>query len=201
MSSPAFNPSVELNFALPGDFTFTLGTWWDVNSKNGGNSSPLGSRIQEVDVYYGLSYSFDKLEVGLTYQNWIYDAETEDVLDLSFSYDTFLSPSLTIHHRLNGGETGTVIDLGISHDLELGPVSLSFPLNVGFFLDDDYYFPGGDDGFGYGSLGVAASLGLGEALGGWTLNASLTYYITDGDVTGNSRNDFLTAGIGVSVDF
>ena len=33
-----FNPMLELAFALPNDFTFTLGSWADVNDKGNGGS-------------------------------------------------------------------------------------------------------------------------------------------------------------------
>ncbi len=208
MSEPTFNPSLELSFALPADLTLTLGTWWDVNSKGGGNSSPLGGRIQEIDVWTGLSYTWDKLTMGVTYQAWMYGSDTEDILDVSFAYDTFLSPSLTIHNRLDegasGGTTGTILVLGLEHGFELGPVSLAIPLNVAYFLDDDFHPASTDDGFGYVSIGLAASVPLAftEPLGGWTLNGGLTYYMTDDDVVANARqDDFLTASIGVSVDF
>ncbi len=208
MSEPTFNPNLELSFALPADLAFTLGTWWDVNSKAGGNSSPLGGRIQEIDVYYGLSYTYDAFSVGVTYQNWMYASDTEDILDIKFAYDTFLSPSLTIHHRLDegasGGNTGTVLVLGLSHNLELGPVILSFPFNIAYFLEDDFHPTSTDEGFGYASFGVATSIPLAftESIGGWSLNAGLAYYITDDDVIGNPRkDDFLTASIGVSVAF
>jgi hypothetical protein len=207
MSSPTFNPSLELNFALPADLTFTLGTWWDVNSKAGGDSSPLGGRIQEVDVYYGLSYTANAFTFGVTYQNWMYGGQTEDILDFTLGIDTFLSPSLTVHQRLDegasGGNTGTVLVLGVSHDIALGPVTVSIPLNVAYFLKDDFHFTGADDGFGYGSIGLNTSIPLAftEAYGGWSLNGGLTYYVTSDSVVGNSKDNFLTASLGVSVDF
>lgn len=214
MSDPTFNPMIELAFALPADFTLTLGTWWDVNSKLGGNSSPLGGRIQEVDVWAGLSYTYDKFTVGVTYQNWMYGSDTEDILDIKFAYDTFLSPSLTIHNRLDQGaafgDEGMVLVLGLSHTIEAGPLSISFPLNIAYFVDDDFHNPafagGADSGFGFVSIGVAASLPLtpyiGDAYGDWALNSGLTYYFTDdGVIPNNPQDDFLTASIGLSVAF
>ncbi len=237
MSDPTFNPMIELAFALPNDFTFTLGTWWDVNSKI---DSSIGGRIQEVDVWAGLSYTYDKFTVGLTYQAWMYGSDTEDILDLKFAYDTFLSPSLTIHQRLDQGaavgDEGTVIVLGLSHTIEAGPMSISFPINIAYFPTDGYHQnpvaatpfvpavppsfgdPGSpaipaaaaieeaDSGFGYVSVGVAASLPLtpyiGEAFGDWALNGHLTYYFTDDDVIPNNPKDnSLTAGIGLSLAF
>ncbi len=206
-SEPAFNPSLELTWALTDSLSFSLGTWWDVNSKAGSNSSPIGGRIQEIDVWYGLSYSAGDFTVGLVYNQWFYGSETEDTVDLSFSYDTFLSPSLTIHHRFDpgasGGDNGTVFVLGLGYDIEAGPVTISFPFNLAYFASDDFH--GGDSGLGYGSIGVAASIPLSfidESFGEWSLNAGLTYYVTDQDVIpGNIEGDFFTANIGVSCSF
>lgn len=211
MSDPTFNPMLELAFALPADFTLTLGTWWDVNSKI---NSAIGGRLQEVDVWTGLSYTYDKFTVSATYQAWMYGSDTENILDFKFAYDTFLSPSLTIHQRLDQGaalgDEGTILVLGLSHGIEAGPVSISFPVNIAYFLTDDFHNPfvagGADDGFGYFSLGVSASLPLspyiGEAYGDWTLNGGLTYFITDDDVIPNNPQDsFLTANLGLSMSF
>ena len=140
LSDPTFNPMLELAFALPADFTLTLGTWWDVNSKV---DSAIGGRIQEVDVWAGLSYSIDKLTVSVTYQAWMYASDTEDILDVKFAYDTFLSPSLTIHQRLDQGaaigDEGTVLVLGLSHSMDVGPVSFSFPFNIAYFATDGFH--------------------------------------------------------------
>jgi len=223
MGDPTFNPSVEVTWELPAGFTFSLGTWWDVNSKGGGNSSPLGGRIQEVDVWAGVGYTIGDFTTKVTYQNWMYNGDTEDILDITFSYDCFLSPSLTIHNRLDAGgagpdgdipgtgDEGTILVAGISYGFDAGPVSISFPLNVAYFLDDGFHSVDpatgdeADSGFGYGSIGVAASLPLSfidDAYGEWTLNANLTYYVTSTDVIpANPRGDFLTAGLGVAVAF
>lgn len=215
MGEPTFNPSFELAIQLPAGFTATLGTWWDVNSKGGSDSSPLGGRIQEVDVWAGLAYKVGDFTTKLTYQNWMYAGGTEDVLDLAFSYDTFLSPSLTIHHRLDTGgvagslagpgDEGTILVLGLSHSIEAGPVTVSFPFNVAYFLTDDFHAPDADTGFGYGSIGVTASMPLefiSDAYGDWSIHAGLTYYVTSSDVIpGNVKGDFLTANLGMTIAF
>lgn len=220
MSEPTFNPSLEIALKLPAGFTATVGTWWDVNSKGGSDSSPLGGRIQEVDVWVGLAYSIGDFTTKLTYQNWMYGGGTEDILDLSFSYATFLNPSLTIHHRLetggvagsfqadgtfDPGDEGTVLVLGLSHSIEAGPVTIAFPLNIAYFVNDDYHAVGADNGFGYGSIGVTATLPLSfipEAYGEWNLHGGLTYYVTDQEIIPNNpRGDFFTANIGVGISF
>ena len=212
VSDMGFNPMIELAFKLPAGFTATLGTWWDVNSK--GDSSTafgnIGGQLREVDVWTGLAYTYDKFTVGVTFQDWLYNSATEEILDVKFSYSGFLSPSLTIHNRLgaggSGGEEGTVLVLGVSHSIEAGPATISFPVNVAYFLQDDYHPASTDDGFGFASVGIGASLPLtpymGGALGEWTLNAGLAYYFTDDQVINNANGDnFLTTSIGLSLAF
>lgn len=211
MSDLAFNPSLEYSFDLPADFTLTLGTWWDVNSgKDTGVDPLIGGNIQEIDLWAGLSYSIDKFTVGVTYQAWIYAGTTEDILDVKLAYDTFLSPSLTFHNRLNEnfgvyGDSGTVAVLGLSHTFELGPVSLSTPLNFAYNLNENFNGLGSDDGYAYTSLGLQAAYPLeflGDCYGEWSLLAGLTYYLTEDDVIpGNPTDEFLTYNFGLSASF
>ncbi|MCB1133927.1 MAG: hypothetical protein KDN05_22605 [Verrucomicrobiae bacterium] len=203
-----FNPMLELAFALPNDFTFTLGSWADVNDK--GNGGSLGGDLREVDIWAGLSYTYEKFTVGVTAQNWLYGSASEEILDVKFSYDCLLSPSLTIHNRLgagaSGGDEGTILVLGLSHSVEAGPVTVSFPFNVAYFATDEFHGAGNDDGFGYCSIGVGASLPLTPYIGGsfgeWDLHGGLTYYFTDDDIiSNNDHNDFLTASLGLGLSF
>ena len=205
-----FNTSLELTWALPGNFTAILGTWWDVNGKV---PSAIGGKLQEIDVWAGLGYKVGDLSITGLYQNWIYGSANEQIVDIKFAYDCFLSPSLVVHNRVDpgasGGNNGTILVAGISHSVEAGPVTFSFPLNIAYFLDDDFHPASTDSGLGYGSLGVTATYGLkflGEDYGAWNLHAGLTYYVTDSDVVANSDagrpdNDFLTANIGIGCAF
>lgn len=206
LDAGTFNPSIELTWQLPGNFSAIIGTWWDVN---GNAYSSIGGNIQEIDVWGGLSYTYGDFSITALYQGWIYGSETEEVLDIKLAYDTFLSPSLTIHNRLDpgasGGNNGTVLVFGLSHSIELGPVEVSFPLNIAYFLEDDFHATSTDSGFGFGSIGVTATLPLSfisEDYGSWNLHAGLTYYITSDDVVGNPvDDDFLTANIGIGCSF
>jgi hypothetical protein len=210
LEGPTFNPSLELVWGLPADFSLILGTWWDVNGKV---PSAIGGKLQEIDVWAGLGYKVGDLSITALYQNWIYGSANEQIVDLKFAYDCFLSPSLVIHNRVDegasGGSNGTVIVAGVSHSVEAGPVTFSFPLNVAFFADDDFHPGSVDSGLGYGSLGVNATLPLtflGDSAGEWNLHGGFTYYLTDSDVVGNTRagrpdNDFLTANIGIGCAF
>jgi len=205
-----FNPSLSLTWALPGNFTATLGTWMDVNSKA---VSRIGGSLQEVDVWAGLGYSIGDFKISTLYQNWIYGGANEEIFDIKFSYNCLLSPSLTIHNRMDpgasGGNNGTVLVAGVSHSVKAGPVTFAFPFNLAYFVDDDFHPASTDSGLGYGSLGVTATYGLtflGDAYGAWNIHGGLTYFVTDSDVVANSDagrpdNDFLTANIGIGCAF
>jgi hypothetical protein len=205
-----FNPALELTWGLPANFSLIMGTWWDVNGKV---PSAIGGKLQEIDVWAGLGYSVGDLSITALYQNWIYGSANEQIVDLKFAYDCFLSPSIVIHNRVDpgasGGSNGTIIVAGVSHSIDAGPVSFSFPLNVAYFLDDDFHPASTDSGLGYGSLGINATLPLtflGDSRGEWNLHGGFTYYVTDSDVVANSDagrpdNDFLTANIGIGCAF
>lgn len=197
-----FNPSLELSWALPGDTSFILGTWWDVNDNAVSN---IGRTIQEIDVWAGLSKSFGAVEATLLYQQWYYASDTEQIIDLILGLDAPFSPSLTIHGRpeagASGGDEGIVTVLGAGYDFEAGPLSLSIPVAAAFATDG---FHGGDGGFAYTSIGLQASYPLPIAVeyGEWSLDAGITFYYTDDSVIPNNPDDaFLTGNIGISCSF
>ncbi len=209
-----FNPSLEFSFKLPENFVLTAGTWWDVNTKAPqGFDAPLGAKIQEIDLWTGLAWTYDKFTIGGTYQGWIYGGSTEQIADLKLSYDCLLSPSLTWHNRLtegaSGGDTGSLLVLGLSHTFELGPVSLSTPVNFAYVLSEDYNrsqaFGGSGNDYAYTSVGLQAAYPLefmGDCYGEWSLIAGATYYWTSGSVIPNNpTNKFLTYNFGLSAAF
>jgi len=203
--SVLFNPSLSIDVDLGGGFTFNMGTWWDVNDQA---VSSIGGQIQEVDIWAGVSYATGIFSVGLTYQQWIYAGQTEEIVDLSFGLDTFLSPSLTIHGRTDagasGGKTGAVGVLGVSHSVSAGPVGIDFPVSVAF-ASDGFHAGGGSAGYAFASAGVQASMPLSfisAAYGDWALNAGITYYNTSTSaIPGNPTDNFVTGNLGVSISF
>lgn len=195
-----FQPSLELSIALGNNVSWIVGTWWDVNDNAPSN---IAKRIQEVDVWTGLSYTLDKWSFKLLYQAWMYADETEEIVDLTIGYKTFLNPSITIHGRLNqgaaGGDEGVFFVLSGSEGFSAGPVSFSFPISVAFATSD---YHGGDGGFAYASLGANASIPLPFLPGSWTANAGVTGYYTEPDVIpGNVEDTFITGNFGVTLSF
>lgn len=209
-SEDTLNPYFELNWAM-GDFNVFAGTWWDVNDNA---ASPLGSTLQEVDVWVGANYTIEGFTVGVTVQDWIYGGQTETILDLSVGYDDSelwggdfaLNPGFVAHHSTNAtGGSGWAYVLSVepgmtaveSDDFTL---DLSFPVAIGYG-DSDFY---AEDGIGFVTVGVAASVPLtfiDSAYGDWAANAGLAYYNTPDDKTGNPDENFVVANVGVSVAF
>jgi len=203
-SDGLFNPSLELAWAVSDSTSIVLGTWWDINDNA---VSDIGGRIQEIDVWTGISHDFGGWSATLLYQAWMFGGGTEQIVDLILGLDAPFSPSLTIHGRLDegasGGDTGVVGVLGA--DLwsgELGAVSVGLPLAAAFATDG---FHGGDGGFAYASGGISVSTPLDfirPEFGAWDLHAGVTAYYTDNAVIPSNPDDFFVTGsIGVGVSF
>ena len=201
-SDSLFNPSLELKFALPSDAYLVVGTWWDVN---GNIPSSFGGRLQEVDVWAGVGKDFGFIEAKLLYQQWIYAADTEHIVDLVLGFEAPLNPSFTIHYRPDQGaafgDEGFFFVGGIAPGFDVGPVAISVPVNVGVATD---LYHGGDGGYGYASAGIQASypLPVPDSFGAWSLTAGYTYYHTSEDVIPNNpADDFFTGSAGISIAF
>lgn len=204
LSDALFNPSLELVFQMTENVSFILGTWWDVNDNA---ISDIGGSIQEIDVWAGIGFGLGPVDVTLLYQEWLYGGESERIIDVILALpDVFLSPTLTLHNRVNegasGGDNGLVAVLGVEYGFELGAVDFAIPANIAAATDE---FHGGDSGFAYASIGLNATVPLTfvkEELGAWNLHGGFTYFYTDDDVIpGNPDDSFLTANFGIGIDF
>jgi hypothetical protein len=199
---PLFHPSLELTKAVTEEFKLILGTWWDVNDQV---TSSIGNRIQEVDVWFGGSYTTGALTTTALYQNWMYGGKNEQALELKFAVDTFLKPSLLIHQRLpTGYEGGTVVVLGAAYDFKAGPVSFSVPAAVSFTTAD--YWTKGDSGIGFGSLGLTASVPTEFVAKGASFSVGVTGYVTNDDVITYNKgakmnSNFVNLNAGINIPF
>lgn len=210
------NPYAELSFALPADFSVTFGTWWDVNDNA---VSGIGGDLQEVDVYLGLGWSYDRFSAGLTYQEWYYGGGVERILDVTVGFDDSdllidgfaFSPYIVFHNRVGdrglGLKTGTVFVLGVEPAftvLDTGNITVDLAIPVAIGLATDGYH-GGQGGLAYVTIGAQASMPLSfiipEGYGDWALSAGVNYYHTPSNVTTNADEDFITGNVGISVAF
>ncbi|MEO0514242.1 MAG: hypothetical protein AAF086_02965 [Planctomycetota bacterium] len=213
--SETFNPYAEVSIDFD-TFSFTLGAWGDINDNA---ESGLGGDVQEIDVYAGIGFGVDKFSFGVTYQEWFYASQSEDILDISIGFDDTglisddfaLSPAVTIHNRVSGDglEEGTIIVFGVEPgftilDSEAYTIDMSIPVNVAWVLDDEYFIADGDDGLGFVSVGAAFGMPLDmipSEYGAWALNAGVTLYITEDEVYNNPDDTFLVYNLGLSLAF
>lgn len=202
----------DFNIAAAEGFNINFGVWFDINDNV---VSSLGGNIQEVDWYFGGSYTFGTVTMGATYQEWNYAGDEEKVLDLALSLDDSswwggdfkLSPKLVWHFRLdgNGGQAeSSAVVFSVAPSFMLSEtVSLTIPAGISFFMDDD--FQGGTES-GYGFSYVGASLGVpltsDGTYGAWALNFDLTAYFTDdAAIPGNPEENFVVGSVGLKVGF
>lgn len=196
------------------NLSFNTGAWADVNDNT---DSKIGGNLQEVDVWLGTSYKFNKVTAGATYQSWNYGGDVEEIVDLDLGLDDSgfygksgfaLNPNLKWHIRTDGNgtqATGSALVLSVGPNFKVGDkMSLTIPAGVGFFLTDD--FQGGTkSGYGYsyagGSLSVPVSF-IPSDYGAWALNFDLIAYFTNHDaIPNNPQENFLTGSVGLSVAF
>lgn len=196
-----FQPSASVEFALSETSAIYAGIWADVNDLAAAN---IGKNVQEVDVWVGYYFGVGKFTFDFTLQSWMYAGENEGIFDIKVSYDTMFSPYIKMHNRIEtvgAQDKGTIFEVGgTAYETEIGSVSLSFPLAVGFSFED---YHGGDDGYAYTVVGASFSvpLGIPDSYGSWDFHGHVTYYHTDKGFTGNAKSSYLTAGVGVGVSF
>jgi len=124
-----------------------------------------------------------------------------------------LHPHVTYLRELDGkagsgASEGNYYEVGVAPQLPaFGPLSVTFPLTVGFGSHDFY---ADNTGFGFFSGGVNAEVALGfipAEYGSWTVNAGATYYYLNGslarfnnpNVRDTGHNEFVfSGGIGLA---
>jgi hypothetical protein len=193
---PLFHPSLELNFDLGSGFTGIVGTWWDVNDNA---PTSIGSSIQEIDIWAGGAYTAGNWKTTFLYHDWMYASQHERAFELKVAYTNALNPYVLLHYRFDDDisfDTGLVALAGISPGTKLGPVAISFPVQVAF--DTDGYH-GGDAGFSFASVGVSASIPIIDHV---ALNLGVTYYYTnDSVIPVNPDNNIITGSAGIAISF
>ncbi|MFT6181540.1 MAG: hypothetical protein ACJAQT_002459 [Akkermansiaceae bacterium] len=190
-----FNPSLSIDYKVNDALSLNAGFWLDVNDNGGGPFETV-----ETDVWIGASYTSGITTASLTLQNWQYGGTSEGILDLGLSFDTLLSPSITIHKRLDegasGGFNGTFLVLGAEHSFDVNEqLSITIPVSVGFAIDE---FHTTETGYGFASIGLSANYTLNEMT---SIHAGVTYWDTDSAVTGNAEESFYGFNAGISFSF
>ena len=179
------------------DVTIGAGTWLSFQSER-----TLASQdpqwLYEADFYPLISMGFAG-GVSLTTVYYFYTSPngaftTAQELDLKLAWDdseTF--GKLAVHPWVNlavetvntafGPDEGVGLQLGIAPTLyatESGSFTLSAPAEIGLALNDYYENAGsGENTFGYGTVGLLASIPLSfvpEGAGAWSLNLGGKYF-------------------------
>jgi hypothetical protein len=156
-------------------------------------TSPNGSFSTVQEVALGADY-------GLTFGD---DPESEEDFIVELGLSALIAAE--IDNTAAGIDEGIYLELGVEPSFEVEvsgveePVALSFPVTLGFGLQDYYFDDTGDDEiFGYVSVGAAASfpLPVPARYGAWTITPSVEglFLSADSLQAGNNDDDVLLIG-------
>lgn len=143
--SLVIQPSMTLSYK-----GVSVNVWQNIDtdpwSTSGSGSS---DNLNETDITFAYGWEFGKWSTELGYIWYALDqAYDSHEIYLSASYDTVLSPSLTIYREF-GHYPGTYITLGLSHSVPLrGNLSLDLGAELSYLDSDDegaYADPGDPD--------------------------------------------------------
>ncbi len=184
------------------DGSYEIGINFGIWNSFGSEQETTGANPEnwyESDLYAGLGLSTGDFEFGLTYTfytspNGSFSTVQEILGSVGYEIDLGEDPDVDddfaftiglgaliafeLDNTAFGADEGIYVELGVEPGTELevdglvAPVSLSFPIAVGFSLDDYYVDAAGDNEFyGYVSVAAAASipLPLPSNYGSWTL--------------------------------
>lgn len=211
--NPTTFVNANLYFAVTDEATIFLNGWADLNHNV---PSAIGGALQEVDFNIGASYKLGLVTASAAYGTWNYAGDEEQIVDLSLAFDDTgmiadgfaLAPKVTWHFRVDGNgaqKKGSAVALAVGPSFPISDWgSLTIPVGVTFFLDDD--FQGGTSGgyayaYGGASLGVPLSF-IDEGFGAWSINFDLIGYTTKASaIPGNVDKNFLTGSVGLKVAF
>jgi hypothetical protein len=196
-----FQPFVDVGVA--GErASFNVGLW---NSLHTGSNKDAGFGYYETDFYAAVSmgvlkatytaYTYPKIDSSAIHEIMV--SAAYDDSDRAFS----IAPSAAIAfelHKSSGAPNGVYLELGVAPavPLEDAPVSLSFPVKVGFSLKDYY----GGDAVGYISYGALVGIPVNDR---FELHLSGLGYAFPGDFVkayNGESNNFVASG-GFSVKF
>ena len=226
-------PYATITAALVSNDNFTLngyvGIWNSFHEKKTLAAATGPDTWYESDLFGGLDFVFGKITLGTVYTFYTYPNGAFNTIqeigfkvaydDTDFMKDRGLSFALKPYAAVyletsdGNGTEDTYLELGIGPSFAVGsiggaPITLSVPLVLGMSLDDYYLDDTGDNELlGYGSIGLFASLPLGEPgkFGAWTLTGGVQYIQLFADSAENLNDggtDYEFLGkVGVSVAY
>lgn len=168
-----------------------IGSWNSLHTGAMGSQGPTGRLWYESDFYSTLSLDVaDGINLATTYTAYMSpNSSFSNVKELSFRAGTNdgLSPYALIAFELGtqpgfgqadgGNNAGTYLELGVAPGWNDLPVNLTFPIKLGFSLNDYYELAGVDHKFGFLSLGVHTSVPLGHSTsyGSWNVHGGFDF--------------------------
>jgi len=155
---PVVQPALSIStFKLSEEITLplTLGVWGNMDIGTYNHTLDKG-QFSEVDftASYALPKVIDKLSWSAGYCEYVYPggAASDREVNLGFTVDSLLSPSLTFNYGLDGAlRDSTYIEGGLKHAFNLDPVTLTLGGTLA------YQIAPGFDASGFGPLMLTAS--------------------------------------------
>jgi len=179
-----------------------LGAWSSLHSaKTHAHPHSTTNAWYEFDYSVGLGitfardFTFTPSYVELNSPNDAFKASRNVNLRLDYDDSELLGafalrPHVSYLRELQGSlgngtskGNGNYYEVGVAPGAAFGPVAVTVPLNAGF---GSHNFYGDNQGFGYFSGGVNASVALSfipAAYGAWTFNTGATYYYLHGTLS------------------
>ena len=169
---------------------FSISLWSDYNTGFDPND------LDETDITLDYSGSINKIGYSIGYIYYAFDnklvgEDTQEVY-LGLSYDTFLSPALTLYRDFDEVES-TYLSLSIGYDYKVNErLSLSSGASIGYYFYDNF-----EDDWQNLELSLSTSIPLGPL----SISPSIAYSF--GLYTGNfgDVDDEIYGGIAVSLNF
>lgn len=233
-------PGISFTLPVEENIGLTVGTWGSFHTDTDGPAGPGAasnpSSWYEQDIYASLDFVLGDFEasVGATYYTFPSSAVNGNITELNFivSYDDaqlmtdlglegfamnpYVELAVEVQNNLLPDENiylelGGEFELGLEEIADL-PITITVPVALGLSLDDYYTTTngGGNETFGYLSVGLFGSvplkdlIGYDEWMGAWDLTAGVTVYFLNSDVsmtdnTSDSSDNYqFVATIGVS---
>jgi len=214
--SASFQPYADIFFkAYEGDgflnkATINIGIWNSLTNP-ATSTSPSGNKNwknpkswAESDFTPGVSLTFGKVTLTESYQFMFFPnnstLETSESLISKLAFDDSdllgafaLHPSISHQHEVSGkaangdaGRHGDYWEAAVAPSVSAGPVTVTFPVNVGFGTSKYYQ----KDGYGYLSAGVnlGYTIPMPKQYGVWTATIGGTYYNFNKSAVGPNTN-------------
>lgn len=186
--------------------SFVLGTWASLHSAKthvgwaNGNPNSTTGVWYEFDYSAGFAFTFARdLTITASYlechsPNDAFDASRNVNVRVDYN-DSELLGAFALHPHVtylreiegklgNGAAKGNYYEVGVAPGLPaFGPVTVTFPLTVGF---GSHRFYAGNQGFGYFSGGINTAIALDfipANYGTWTVNLGANYYYLNGSLS------------------